>query len=449
MHLAAPALAIVAMTVLVLSLTPAPAAAAGPPDDGADLPRPSPSQLEWQDYEVGQFIHLDITIFAPKWDFQKMADYPSPDVFDPEKLDTDQWLQVAKAIGAKYAVLTAKHCSGFCLWPTDVYPYSVKQSKWRGGKGDICADFIRSCHKYGIKPGFYYSTVWNSYLKVAGGRVKSGDPAEQARYKDICERQLTELWTRYGKLAEIWFDGGSLPPDQGGPDIGPLVRKYQPQAVVFQSPYASIRWVGNEDGFAPYPCWSTNATRDAAGAGDPDGKFWCPAECDTTLRGHEWFWGAGQEDLIKPLATLVDIYYRSVGHNANLILNSTPDPSGLIPAADMARYREFGAEIRRLFGHPVGETSGVGNIVTLDFGKPTRIDQAVIMEDLAQGERVRAYVLRALVDGWWQTVAEGTCVGHKKIDRFEPVTAEKLRVRVTAAAATPHLRRLAAYDIGG
>ncbi|MBU0609339.1 MAG: alpha-L-fucosidase, partial [Armatimonadetes bacterium] len=188
-------------------------------------PTPSPAQLAWQDLELGMFFHLDMFTFRPGWDFRKdpAAGVPPPEALNPTQLDTDQWIAAAQALGAKYAVLTAKHCSGFCLWPTDAYPYSVKQSPWRDGQGDIVGDLVASCRRANILPGLYCSFPATWYLRVDNSRVMSGDPEEQTRYAATYGQLLRELWSRYGELGELWFDGSLLPPDDGGLDIGPLL----------------------------------------------------------------------------------------------------------------------------------------------------------------------------------------------------------------------------------
>jgi alpha-L-fucosidase len=415
----------------------------------AKLAKPTPIQLAWQDMEVGLFVHFDMFTYAPDWNWRSFQDPPKPELFNPIKLDTDQWLEAAKAIGAKYAVLTAKHCQGFCLWQTDAYDYGVKQSKWRDGKGDVVADFVESCHKYGIKAGIYYSVTANGYLGVDNpGRVKSGDPKDQAKYKAICEQQLRELWSRYGELAEVWFDGSSLPPEEGGPDIASLLKELQPNAVVFQSPQASIRWVGNEDGVAPYPCWNSVKANGEWGVGDPDGDYWCPAECDVPIRSGEWGWRPNQEHLVKPLDHLVDLYYRSVGHGCNLLLNSNPNQDGLIPDPDMKRYVEFGAEIKRRFSKSIAKTSGKGDVVELALDKPTVIDHVVTMEDIAQGECVREYVIEVYSSGEWKEACKGLSIGHKKIDKISPVEVSKIRWRCVKSAGEPIIRKFAAYFVG-
>ena len=181
---------------------------------GAKNVLPSKAQLKWADAEIGAMYHFDLQVFEPAYKWRENWNYhPDLSIFNPKELDTDQWLLAAKAAGATYAVLVAKHCSGFSLWPTNAHPYSVKNTPWRNGQGDIVKDFIASCKKYGIKPGIYASASANAYFKVENpGLVISGNAEEQEKYKEVVKTQLTELWSQYGKLFEVWFDGGVLPP---------------------------------------------------------------------------------------------------------------------------------------------------------------------------------------------------------------------------------------------
>jgi len=247
------------------------------------------------------FIHYDIPVFKPGWDHRQYETRPEASVFNPKKLNTDQWMEAAKAMGAKYAVFVAKHGSGFMCWQSDLYPYGMKQSPYKNGQGDIVRDFVNSCRKYGIRPGIYAHMGCNGYLEVDNpglvNRGKGGDPEKQARYAKICEGMLTELWGNYGELSEIWFDGGVLDPAKGGPVMLPILHKLQPKAIVFQGPAASIRWIGNEDGVAPYPCWATVPdVRDYNGPGSPEGQKWLPGECDVPIRQGVWLWEPNTED---------------------------------------------------------------------------------------------------------------------------------------------------------
>ena len=419
--------------------------------DGETRPTPSPQQVEWQDCELGTFFHYDMPVFKPDWALT--APLPDAKHYDPEKLDTDQWLDAARSMGSKYAVLVAKHDSGFLQWQSDLYPYGVRQSPWRGGKGDLVKDFVASCERHKIRPGIYASVTTSGYWQVGSpGRInwgKGGDQDKQAAYARVCEKMLAELWGNYGELFHLWFDGGALPPDQGGPDLLPLLKKLQPKANVFQGPAATVRWVGNEDGTAGYPCWATAPRRDYAGGGEPDGELWLPAECDTPLPGHRWLWTPDQNKDVEPLPRLMEMYYQSVGRNGNLLLNATPGPDGLIPEANLKHYAAFGKEIGRRFDKPLAETKGEGRTVELKLPSPQRVDHVVCMEDVTQGERVRAYVVEGRVAGdSWEKLCEGVSIGHKRIQQFPAKEVAAVRLSVTKDVASPVIRKLAAYRIG-
>lgn len=197
---------------------------------------PSEAQIKWAESEIGVLIHFDMPVFEPSYDFRKdwnSSSYLS--IFNPKELDTDQWIRSAKAAGATYVVLVAKHCSGFSLWPTKAHEYSVKNVPWKNGKGDIVGDFIASCKKYGVKPGIYASTTANGYLKVDNpGKVVSSNQEEQKKYNEIVKMQLTELWSQYGDLFEVWFDGGVLPLEKGGFDVLALLKKHQLMQLLFR-----------------------------------------------------------------------------------------------------------------------------------------------------------------------------------------------------------------------
>jgi alpha-L-fucosidase len=417
------------------------------------LALPSTAQAQWQAMELGLFVHFNMKTFAPEWNWRSFTEAPSPERFNPSQLDTDQWMEAAKAMGAKYAVLTTKHCEGFCLWPTQAHEYSVKHSPWREGKGDVVADFVASCHCYDIRPGFYYSVASNGFLKVNDpGLVISGDAEEQARYVAIVRRQLRELWSNYGELYELWFDGSTLPESQGGIDIGPLLDELQPNANVFQSSRATIRWVGNEDGMAPDPCWSTigsvdeaNISGQSAGAGKPNGAVWCPAECDVPMRHNQWFWKAGEEHLVESVEHLMDCYERSVGRNCSLLINASPDTRGLIPEPDFSRYPALGAAIQARYSQPVAQTAGEGDTIKLEWPNLQTIDRIVLREDIRSGHRVRGYVVEAQSGGRWQEICRGTAIGQKKIDCFAPINTSRLRWRCHKAAALPQLPEFSVF----
>lgn len=404
------------------------------------LARPTPQQASWHDLEVGMFIHM-----APQtWQDSESDTLKTPlSEMNPEKLDTDQWVRVARSMGAKYIVFVAKHEGGFCWWPTATTEHSVKGLRWRDGKGDVMADLSRSCKAAGIGLGVYLSPQDRTHGVVVGGKTK--DPAKQAEYEQMFRTQLTELLTNYGDIMEVWFDGSLVF------DVQDIVAKHAPNAVVFQGPAASIRWVGNEEGIAPYPAW--NAVKSDSGKpwgtqtaedGTPDGDRWLPNECDARIRA-TWFWKTNNEGTLKTLPQLMDMYEKSVGRGAVLLLNNTPDRSGLIPDADAKRSAEFGAEIERRYGTAAADTSGTGREFTVQPSAPLSIESIVTMEDITHGERVRAYEIDGLIDGNWKVLVTGSAIGHKRIDRIPPTTVSAVRLRVTDAVGDPIIRRLAVH----
>ncbi|MEI8037717.1 MAG: alpha-L-fucosidase [Verrucomicrobiota bacterium] len=424
---------------------------------------PTPAQQKWADAEVGVLIHFDLQVFEPSYSFRKDWNYhPDPAIFNPQELNTDQWVEAAKSAGATYAVLVAKHCSGFSLWPTQAHAYSVKNTPWRNGQGDIVKDFIASCKRYGLKPGIYASTSCNGFLKVDNpGKVKSGNPEEQQKYNEVVKTQLTELWTNYGELFEVWFDGGVLPVAQGGCDVLSMLKQHQPQAVAFQGPAEhgnNIRWVGNEEGVAPYPCWArADSMTSATGMveikglnGSPNGAFWCPGEADFPLRANKsfqggWFWHKDQDDQVRSVDELTARYVKSVGRNTNMLLGLVVDPRGLVPAADVKRLEEFGQEVSKRFSKPLGATAGTGMRVTLELPAPQEVRYVVVQEDIAKGERVLEYNLYGMADGQWKRLSQGSCIGHKRIEVIEPARFSAIKLEVVKSDGTPQITKLACY----
>lgn len=434
-------------------------------------PVPAPHQLKWHEAEMGVVFHYDLHVFdglvygQGNNRINPVEDY---NIFNPTQLDTDQWIQAAKAAGAKFAVLTATHETGFGLWQSDVNPYCLKAVKWRDGKGDVVRDFVNSCRKYGIQPGIYIGIRWNSLFGIHNFKAEGdGEFARnrQAWYKRLCEKMVTELCTRYGDLFMIWFDGGADDPKGLGPDVEPIVTKYQPECLFYHNVNrADFRWGGSESGTVGYPCWSSfpypyshsNANEGARNHnellahGDADGRYWVPAMADTPLRGyngrHEWFWEPGDDDkAVYPLENLMDMYEKSVGRNATLIVGLTPNPDGVIPEGDVKRLKEWGEEIARRFGTPLAQTSGKAKKLALDLKGKQKANYYILQEDITLGERIRAYRVEARIGGKWVTVAKGASVGHKRIERFDPVEATAFRVVVEQCTDTPQIRDFSVY----
>ncbi|MDN5203022.1 alpha-L-fucosidase [Fulvivirgaceae bacterium BMA10] len=443
--------------------------------DHQELPKPNARQLAWQEAELGVVFHYDLHVFDGKKYGQgnnRITPVPDYNIFNPTNLDTDQWIRAAKDAGATFAILTATHETGFALYQSDVNPYCLKAVKWKEGKGDIVRDFINSCHKYDVKPAIYLGIRWNSFYGVHDFKVNgTGDfqKSRQAHYNKMVEGMVKEICTNYGELFEIWFDGGASSPEKGAPDVLPIVKKYQPNCLFYHNDQlAEARWGGSESGTVAYPCWATfpypstgageSAKREISQNnfallkhGDPSGKYWMPAMSDAPLRGHngrhEWFWEPGDEAHVFPLENLVDMYYKSVGRNSTLILGITPDPNGLVPEPDAKRMKEFGDEIRRRFSQSIASKSSEGKTITLKLKRNTAINHIVIKEDIAQGERVRSYQLEGLINGKWQKLAEGSSIGHKRIEKIETVNVARIRLKIKEAVQEPIIKELSVYYV--
>lgn len=402
----------------------------------------TPEQIAWQDLEVGMMVHI-----APNtWQNLEYDDLSTPlSAINPE-IDTDKWADCAVGLGAKYIVLVAKHAGGFCMWQTDTTSYSIRNTPWRGGHGDVLADLASSCRKYGLRLGVYLSPQDGKFGAGTGGRCKSAE--QQTAYNELYRRQLREVLSRYGEMVEIWFDGSIVVP------VADILQELAPHAMVFNGPQATIRWVGNEDGFAPYPAWNSIRKSDAESGvatsmlGDPHGSVWMPNEVDVSIRRPNWFWSTTNGANLISLEQLLEIYYRSVGHGTQLLLNIPPNTNGLMPDVDRARAKEFGDEIRRRFGHAVAETSGSGETLTLPLPNPSKIDHVILQEDCSLGERVRAFKLEGRSEGKWRSLGTGSAIGHKRIQPIEPVVVDAMRLVVVESAAPPVIRRFAVFNTG-
>ncbi|WP_028612191.1 alpha-L-fucosidase [Paenibacillus harenae] len=403
------------------------------------MARPTPQQLAWQDLELGMFCHFGLNTFCDR-EWGEGED--SPSAFRPLALDARQWVSTAKEAGFRYFMLTAKHHDGFCLWPTKTTDYSVKASPWRGGNGDVVRECADACRGLGMPFGIYISP-WDRH-----------DPRyhDEAAYDDVYCEQLKELLTGYGPLVEIWFDGaGSEGRQYDWPRIMALVKEHQPDAMVFNMGAPTVRWVGNEDGFAPYPCWNeAQAARVSMFTNDmtswlPDTPDWVPAECPVPIRGRHWFWHPNDETPLRSLEELMDMYERSVGHGATLLLNVAPDNRGLLVEEEVRRVLELGEGIRRLYGSPLATGSG-GSCVELRLQEAVEVKRFVTMERLEHGERIRGYVIEARINDSWAQVGGGSAIGHKKIDTLPAgLRATEFRVTVTESTDKPFIRSFAIY----
>jgi alpha-L-fucosidase len=405
------------------------------------LALPTADQLKWQDLEMGMFIH-----FAPNtWQGVEQDNLSTPlSAINPTLLNTDQWASTAVDLGAKYIVFVAKHSGGFCMWQTDTTNYGIRNTPWRGGHGDVLADVSASCRKFGLKLGVYVSPRDAKFGAGIGGLCKT--PAQQQIYNAVYRRQLTEVLSRYGSMVEIWFDGSNVIP------VGDILDRHASHAMIFQGTHATIRWAGNEDGFVPYPAWNSISAADAKSGvataldGDPNGSVWMPNEVDVSILRPNWFWSETSQRNLLSLDAMLEIYYRSVGRGAQLLLNLPPDTTGLMPAADVTRAQQFGKEIQRRFNKSVAEPSGSGDTVTLPLAAGSRVDTFLMQEDCSFGQRVRQYKLEARQAGKWIALGTGTAIGHKRIQPVAPTIADAVRLVAVKSAAPPVIRRLAVFD---
>ena len=392
---------------------------------------------------MGMFVH-----FAPNTYQDRESDNLSTPLsqINPTLLNTDQWAETAVSMGARYVVFVAKHAGGFCMWQTKTTDYGIAQTPWRGGKGDVVAEISASCRKHGLKFGVYCSPRDDHFGAGVGAICKT--PETQARYNKIYREQLTELFTRYGELVEIWFDGSTVTP------VADLIQRYQPNAMVFQGQSATIRWVGNEQGFAPYPCWNgIDASLAKLGTAtaldsDPNGSVWLPSEVDVSIRRPDWFWSTTNADKVLTTEQLLSIYYRSVGRGAQLLLNIPPNREGLMDAKDRASAAGLGQRLKQRFGSPLGSTQGSGTELVLHLPHAQRIDTVILQENIALGERVRAFTLEGRGNGQWVNLGTGTAIGHKRIQPVPAQLVEAVRLRVTQCAAEPSIGSLQVFDTG-
>lgn len=406
------------------------------------LPKPTPVQYSW--HEQGRIMF--ITYGPATWEGREYDNRSIPlSRINPTKLNTDQWCRVAKSWGAKEILFVAKHVGGFCWWPTKTTPYNISNTPYKEGKGDVLGQLAASCKKFGLNLGIY---VYPGIKVGSAGRVK--DPSKQKAYDNTYREQLKEVLTRYGKIKEVWFDGSCMI------NVKDILEKYAPDAVIFQGPEASIRWAGNENGILSYPAWNSLMEKDlktgvaTEAQSNPNGNAWAPLEADVPLYNHYWFWSPAKAKKRISLNKLLEIYYKSVGYGGVLLLNATPDTTGLIPKADVKLYAEFGKVLKQRFSKPLAKVGNIkGDFAEIDFHKPTVINHAITMEDYRQGERIRLYVIEGYENGVWRKLAQGTAVGRKKIDYFKRVKVTKVRLHVLQAAATPIIRSFSVYYVAG
>lgn len=453
---------------------------------------PSDKLLSYQQLEIIGFIHFSINTFTNKeWGFGD----ESPELFNPAELDAEQWVTTAKAGGIKQLILTAKHHDGFCLWPSKYTEHSIKNSPYKNGNGDIVGEFVNACRKHGLKAGLYLSP-WDRNHK------DYGKPAYVLYYKN----QIKELLTQYGEINEIWFDGANggdgyygganekrtinSKTYYGWKDIFSLAQELQPNIKIFSDAGPDVHWIGNEKGFAGFTFWSTinpdsitigGADQNYLNTGDPEGKSWIVGQCDVSIR-HGWFYHKSEDSLVKTPQELTDIYYKSVGRNAVLLLNLPPDQRGLIHetdaqalkdfkeiidetfSVDMARGKPISANNYRLNNKKFAPENAVDNHpdtywatddsifpaeLTIHLPAEPEFDRILIQEPVKYGQRISRFRVDIMGETGWETVFEGTTIGYKRLIRITPVSTTRVRLTIIQANNTAAISNFGLFKSSG
>ncbi|MEZ4809940.1 MAG: alpha-L-fucosidase [Allomuricauda sp.] len=461
-----------------------------PPDIDPNAVVPSRNQVAYQNMELIGFVHFTINTFTDKeWGYGD----ESPTLFNPTQMDVEQWIQTAKAGGMKQLILTAKHHDGFCLWPSQFTEHSVKNSPYKNGKGDVVQEFVEACRKHGLKVGLYLSP-WDRNHKDYG----------KPEYIIYYRNQLKELLTQYGEINEIWFDGANGGDGYYGganetrkidrrtyydwENTFALVRELQPNIKIFSDAGPDIHWIGNERGFAGENFWSTimgdSLTIGGAGQehylnnGDPKGSDWIIGQCDVSIRPG-WFYHEAEDDRVKSPQELADIYYKSVGRNAVLLVNLPPDKRGLIHENDVVSLKGFKQILDETFAVNLAqEAEATANNIrwnhnkfspknvldgtletywatddgvfpaelTLKFPEMVQFDRILLQEPITFGQRIAKFKIEVKRGDGWSTIYDGGTIGYKRLIRIPKATTDEIRLAILSANNTAAIANFALYN---
>lgn len=439
-------------------------------------PLPSNAQLQWHDMEFYLFVHFGPNTFTNK----EWGEGNEPaNAFNPAQLDCRQWCRVAKAAGAKGIIITAKHHDGFCLWPSKYSTHTVRESKWKNGKGDVLKELSAACKEYGLNFGVYISPWDRNHPKYG-----------TTEYNDVFVGMMKELFQNYGPIWELWWDGANGEGPNGKKQVYDwdrfkrTVKELSPNTVVFSDVGPHIRWIGNEKGFAGTTNWNLLDTAgftpgegappvDTLNRGNINGKTWLPGECDVSIRPG-WFFHATENDKVKTPDELFDLYLKSVGRGANLLLNVPPDQNGLIHANDSAslvnfkalRDKNFAQKIRydrfdfknaasfalttdqskKVYSFPKDYKDG---FIKFMFTKPKAINCIVLREPIELGQRIKSFVITIRSASGNEEKLEGTTIGHKRILTFTSREVSQIMIQVSDSKAKPVISEISFYNIEG
>ncbi|MEN9907095.1 MAG: hypothetical protein RLZZ540_236 [Bacteroidota bacterium] len=450
-------------------------------------PIPTENQMNWQEMEYYAFVHLSVNTYTDMaWGFGN----EDPKIFNPTELDCRQWARIAKEAGMKGIIITAKHHSGFCLWPSKYTEYSVKNSPWKNGKGDIVREMADACKEYGLKLGIYLSP-WD----------RNNPDYGKPEYITYFRNQLKELLTNYGEIFEVWFDGANGGDGYYGganetrridretyydwANTYKMVRELQPKIVIWNDngERADLRWVGTEAGYVGKTNWSLlnatgKVTEDMLRHGLENGNSWVPGEVNTSIRP-EWFYHKREDTKVKTLPELMEIYYNSIGRNGTLLLNFPIMPNGLIHEKDEKAVLEFAQEVKKVFASnlvkgakiEVSNTRennlkfGAANVLDGDknsywttddnvksasliisFDKPMAFNRFLVQEYIKLGQRVKTFKVEAYINQEWKELAKETTIGYKRILCFPTVEATKVRFTILDSKSCPLISNIEIYN---
>lgn len=439
-------------------------------------PCPTPQQVRWQRMEMNMFCHFGPNTFSGlEWG----EGTETEDMFNPTQLDCNQWAAVARTAGFRGIIITAKHHDGFCLWPNPASQHTVKQSSWRDGKGDVLKELSQACQKANLKFGVYISP-WDRNAPTYG----------TPEYNNTFRQTLDHALTHYGPIFEQWFDGACGEGPNGKrqeydwPLFNSTVARHQPQALIFSDVGPGCHWMGNENAVNGETCWSRLTTDgyapgqaspalDTLNQGQPNGKYWIPAESDVSIRPG-WFYHQAEQP--KTLQQLLSIYYTSVGRNSLLLLNVPPDTRGLIPTADSLRLAEFRHALNTIFGKDLtkgakafsqqirGKDFSPANVLDTNYHtywttsdtclnptlelvlpRPVTFNRIMLQEYIPLGQRIERFEIETFDGKEWHRTAQATTIGYKRIILTETQTARVVRIHFHGRAC-PVINRVAIFN---
>jgi alpha-L-fucosidase len=431
-------------------------------------PLPTMHQLAYQRSELTAYLHFGLQTFDGT-EYGDASDTPS--LFNPTDLDANQWVKALNDSGFRQASLFAKHSTGFCLWPSAYTDYSVKNSPWKNGQGDVVKEFTDAMHAAGMRVGFAISP-WDVHY-----------PSSSASYETYFRNQLTELLTQYGPVYEILLEGYNAPRSLDWSGIVQLAHQLQPDVLVWTGPEIAttgvdLRWIGNQTG------QSSRSTSNVAAV--PNGgpaSVWYPAEAPVSDRTPNWFWH--QNNTVISLASLQSLYFASVGMNATLSLNVPPATSGQLDSADVSLLQQFGTWYASLYqtnlvrGQPAQADSiwassgfdaakavdddlgtawvaaGGSTSARLEVTPASAITFKVISirEPIELGERTTGYHVEIRQNGTWNrsptdasgTMIAGTVIGQRQLWQLNATTAEAIALVIDSARDAPAIAEFSVY----